>query len=76
MWSWSEHVAKRAAASSPVDWRTREPEPTVTDPEYTETTDDDGMNGPNRPGEEISEDALAGLFDALADMLHALPGVH
>ncbi|MVU78726.1 hypothetical protein GPX89_15920 [Nocardia sp. ET3-3] len=77
MWSWSNHQSDRATAASFTNWRIREPEPTVTDPEFDETSDDDMYrdidNDDAMMGGDISEDALAGMFDALATMLRTPP---
>ncbi|WP_040805073.1 hypothetical protein [Nocardia concava] len=42
MWSWSRHQSDRATAASFTNWRVRDPEPTVFDPEFSETSDKDG----------------------------------
>lgn len=34
MWGWSKHQTERATAASWTSWRTREPRPTVTDPDF------------------------------------------
>lgn len=39
MWSWSRHQSDRATAASFTNWRVRDPEPTVFDPEFSETSD-------------------------------------
>ncbi|MFE4457759.1 hypothetical protein ACFROC_10430 [Nocardia tengchongensis] len=86
MWNWSKHQADRAVAASFTAWRHRDPEPTVTDPEFDETPEegreqsgDTAAAGyaetPDGACEDLSEDALAGLFDALSIMLEAVPGV-
>jgi hypothetical protein len=33
MWEWTRTVAERAASATWQSWQTREPEPTVTDPD-------------------------------------------
>lgn len=58
MWEWSRTVAERAAAAAWTSWRTREPRPTVLDPEYWE---DSGVRGETRGGETSS--ARIGIAD-------------
>ncbi|MFE3105796.1 hypothetical protein [Nocardia tengchongensis] len=79
MWNWSKHQADRAVAASFTAWRHRDPEPTVTDPEFDEEGGDQAGNTavagyadtPDGACTDISEDTLAGLFDALSAMLQA-----
>ncbi|MEC3913075.1 hypothetical protein [Nocardia sp. CDC160] len=55
-------MAKRATAASFTHWRIQDPEPTVTEPEFTETSDDDAIaeaaDYARMPGKEL---ALAGV---------------
>lgn len=67
MWEWSRHQADRAAAGSFTAWRIRDPEPTVTDPEFDETEDECG-EADDGAYSDVSERALAELFIALASL--------
>ncbi|WP_458685949.1 hypothetical protein [Nocardia tengchongensis] len=82
MWNWSKHQADRAVAASFTAGRYRDPEPTVTDPEFDETPEEGreqsgdaaaaGYAGlGDSAGEDVSEDALTALFDALSTMPEA-----
>ncbi|MTE11756.1 hypothetical protein [Nocardia aurantiaca] len=69
MWSWSRHHADRAAAASFTAWRIRDPEPTVIDPEFSETSQDNGATGGPRNGERrtTGSDEAMGAAVAPAD---------
>ncbi|MEC3954798.1 hypothetical protein VMT65_17295 [Nocardia sp. CDC153] len=77
MWSWSEHVAERATAASFLHWRIQDPEPTVTEPEYSETSDGPGASGTDGGLTPRDGDAIADAYDyaRMPDAGLALAGV-
>ncbi|GAB2566787.1 hypothetical protein [Nocardia heshunensis] len=67
MFSWSRHVSDRATAASFTNWRFRDPEPTVTDPDFHETGDDEsGVDGGRTPRDGGRSAELDGAMAGIA----------
>ncbi|WP_216900228.1 hypothetical protein [Nocardia alni] len=62
MWEWSRTVAERAAAAVQSSWQSREPRPTVVDPEpWREQADrGDRHDGANLDSSDMVAYILAG----------------